>query len=278
MELFHRTSYKISAVVTKSYSSSFYLSTILLENDVKQAIHGIYGFVRYADEIVDTFHEHNKIYLIDKFEQDMKEAIEQKISLNPVLNSFQLAVNSYQIPYEYIDAFMKSMRMDLTKNEYQSKAETEEYVYGSANVVGLMCLKVFCSQNDKLFNELIHSAQMLGSAFQKVNFLRDLKADVEDLNRNYFSNFDKNNFDEYTKMQLIQEIEQEFDEALVGLRRLPGRSRLAVLTAYTYYVSLLRKIKRTAASEILKKRIRISSARKLTLMAKAAIEYKLNLI
>lgn len=278
MELFHRTSYKISAVVTKSYSSSFYLSTILLENDVKQAIHGIYGFVRYADEIVDTFHEHNKIYLIDKFEQDMKEAIEQKISLNPVLNSFQLAVNSYQIPYEYIDAFMKSMRMDLTKNEYQSKAETEEYVYGSANVVGLMCLKVFCSQNDKLFNELIHSAQMLGSAFQKVNFLRDLKADVEDLNRNYFSNFDKNNFDEYTKMQLIQEIEQEFDEALVGLRRLPGRSRLAVLTAYTYYVSLLRKIKRTAASEILKKRIRISSARKLTLMAKAAIEYKLILI
>jgi 15-cis-phytoene synthase len=278
MELFHRTSYKISAVVTKSYSSSFYLSTILLENDVKQAIHGIYGFVRYADEIVDTFHEYNKIYLIDKFEQDMKEAIEQKISLNPVLNSFQLAVNSYQIPYEYIDAFMKSMRMDLTKNEYQSKAETEEYVYGSANVVGLMCLKVFCSKNDKLFNELIHSAQMLGSAFQKVNFLRDLKADVEDLNRNYFSNFDKNNFDEYTKMQLIQEIEQEFDEALVGLRRLPGRSRLAVLTAYTYYVSLLRKIKRTAASEILKKRIRISSARKLTLMAKAAIEYKLNLI
>lgn len=278
MELFHRTSYKISAIVTKSYSSSFYLSTILLENDVKQAIHGIYGFVRYADEIVDTFHEYNKIYLIDKFEQDMKEAIEQKISLNPVLNSFQLAVNSYQIPYEYIDAFMKSMRMDLTKSEYQSKAETEEYVYGSANVVGLMCLKVFCSQNDKLFNELIHSAQMLGSAFQKVNFLRDLKADVEDLNRNYFSNFDKNNFDEYTKMQLIQEIEQEFDEALVGLRRLPGRSRLAVLTAYTYYVSLLQKIKRTAASEILKKRIRISSARKLTLMAKAAIEYKLKLI
>ena len=278
MELFHQTSYKISAIVTKSYSNSFYLSTILLENKTKEAIHGIYGFVRYADEIVDTFHGYNKMYLIEKFEADMKEAIQHKISMNPILDTFQLAVNEYNIPYEYIDAFMKSMKMDLTKKQYLTKAETDEYIYGSANVVGLMCLKIFCFKNDKLFNELVKPAEMLGSAFQKVNFLRDLKADTEGLDRTYFSNFDKNNFDESAKRELIHEIEAEFDIALEGLKRLPGRSKLAVLTAYNYYRTLLLKIKRTEASAILKKRIRISNTRKMTLMAKAAIEYKFKIV
>ena len=278
MELFHQTSYKISAIVTKSYSNSFYLSTILLENKTKEAIHGIYGFVRYADEIVDTFHGYNKMYLIEKFEADMKEAIQHKISMNPILDTFQLAVNEYNIPYEYIDAFMKSMKMDLTKKQYLTKAETDEYIYGSANVVGLMCLKIFCFKNDKLFNELVKPAEMLGSAFQKVNFLRDLKADTEGLDRTYFSNFDKNNFDENAKKELILEIESEFDIALEGLKRLPGRSKLAVLTAYNYYRTLLLKIKRTEASAILKKRIRISNTRKMTLMAKAAIEYKFKIV
>ena len=278
MELFYDTSFKISAVVTKNYSNSFYLSTLLLDKRVKSAIHGIYGFVRFADEIVDTFHSYDKEYLLHKFETDMHEAIENKISLNPVLNSFQWAVNEYQVPMAYIDAFMNSMKMDLTKKEYLTKAETADYIYGSANVVGLMCLKVFCKENTKLFGELVSSAEMLGSAFQKVNFLRDLQTDIELLERNYFPQFDKNKFDEATKLQLIAEIEQEFDIALEGIKRLPGRSKLAVYTAYNYYRKLLIKIKHSEASSILKERIRISNVRKLSIMAQSAIEYKLNMI
>ena len=278
MELFHDTSFKISAVVTKNYSNSFYLSTLLLDKRVKTAIHGIYGFVRFADEIVDTFHSYDKEYLLHKFETDMHESIENKISLNPVLNSFQWAVNEYQVPMIYIDAFMNSMKMDLTKKEYLTNAETAAYIYGSANVVGLMCLKVFCKENTKLFGELVASAEMLGSAFQKVNFLRDLQTDIELLERNYFPQFDKNKFDEATKLQLIAEIEQEFDIALEGIKRLPGRSKLAVYTAYNYYRKLLIKIKHSEASSILKERIRISNVRKLSIMAQSAIEYKLNMI
>ncbi len=278
MELFHDTSLKTSAIVTKNYSNSFYLSTLLLDKRVKTAIHSIYGFVRFADEIVDTFHGYNKAYLLQKFETDMHEAIENKISLNPILNSFQWAVNEYGIPMAYIDAFMNSMRMDLTKKEYLTNAETSDYIYGSANVVGLMCLKVFCKENTKLFGELVHSAEMLGSAFQKVNFLRDLQADIELLERSYFPQFDKNKFDENLKLQLIAEIEQEFDIALEGIKRLPGRSQLAVYTAYNYYRKLLIKIKHSEASAILKERIRISNVRKLSIMAQSAIEYKLNMI
>jgi phytoene/squalene synthetase len=278
MELFHATSLKTSAIVTKNYSNSFYLSTLLLDKRVKTAIHSIYGFVRFADEIVDTFHGYDKAYLLQKFETDMHEAIENKISLNPILNSFQWAVNEYEIPMAYIDAFMNSMRMDLTKKEYLTNAETADYIYGSANVVGLMCLKVFCKENTKLFGELVHSAEMLGSAFQKVNFLRDLQADIELLERSYFPQFDKNKFDENLKLQLIAEIEQEFDIALQGIKRLPGRSQLAVYTAYNYYRKLLIKIKHSEASAILKERIRISNVRKLSIMAQSAIEYKLNMI
>lgn len=278
MELFHDTSLKTSAIVTKNYSNSFYLSTLLLDKRVKTAIHSIYGFVRFADEIVDTFHGYDKAYLLQKFETDMHEAIENKISLNPILNSFQWAVNEYGIPMAYIDAFMNSMRMDLTKKEYLTNAETSDYIYGSANVVGLMCLKVFCKENTKLFGELVHSAEMLGSAFQKVNFLRDLQADIELLERSYFPQFDKNKFDENLKLQLIAEIEQEFEIALEGIKRLPGRSQLAVYTAYNYYRKLLIKIKHSEASAILKERIRISNVRKLSIMAQSAIEYKLNMI
>ena len=278
MELFHDTSLKTSAIVTKNYSNSFYLSTLLLDKRVKTAIHSIYGFVRFADEIVDTFHGYDKAYLLQKFETDMHEAIENKISLNPILNSFQWAVNEYGIPMAYIDAFMNSMRMDLTKKEYLTNAETSDYIYGSANVVGLMCLKVFCKENTKLFGELVHSAEMLGSAFQKVNFLRDLQADIELLERSYFPQFDKNKFDENLKLQLIAEIEQEFDIALEGIKRLPVRSQLAVYTAYNYYRKLLIKIKHSEASAILKERIRISNVRKLSIMAQSAIEYKLNMI
>jgi len=277
MQLYHKTNLKIAALVTKNYSSSFYLSTLLFDKKTRDSIFGIYGFVRYADEIVDTFHGHNKEYLLLKFEKDLLEALEQKISLNPILDAFQMTVNEYNIPYEYIEAFLNSMKMDLCKKLYLSKTETEQYVYGSANVIGLMCLKVFCNDKPEQFEKLVKPAAMLGSAFQKVNFLRDLKADTEGLGRFYFSNFDQNNFSEANKKELILEIEKEFAIAYEGIKGLPGRSKLAVLTAYKYYLSLLRKIKNTEAKQILKKRIRISNAYKLTLMAKAAIQYKLNL-
>lgn len=278
MQLYHKTNIKVAALVTKNYSSSFYLSTLLFDKKTRDAIFGIYGFVRYADEIVDTFHGYSKESLLLKFEKDLNDALIEKISLNPILDAFQIAVNEYNIPYEYIDAFMNSMKMDLGKKLYLSKTETEQYVYGSANVVGLMCLKVFCHDKPKLFEQLVKPAEMLGSAFQKVNFLRDLKADTEGLDRFYFSNFDQHNFTEANKIEIIAEIENEFAIAYQGIKQLPGRSRLAVLTAYKYYLSLLRKIKKTEAAEILKKRIRISNTYKLTLMAKAAIQYKLNLL
>jgi phytoene/squalene synthetase len=254
------------------------MSTLLFDKTTRDAIFGIYGFVRYADEIVDTFHGYDKEYLLLKFENDLNEAIAQGISLNPILDAFQLTINEYNIPYEYIDAFLKSMKMDLSKKVYSSQKETAEYIYGSANVVGLMCLKVFCHKNPDLFEQLLKPAEMLGSALQKVNFLRDLKADTEGLNRFYFSNFEQQNFNEEIKAELIAEIEKEFDIAFKGLINLPDRSKLAVLTAYYYYRSLLRKIKKTEANSILKTRIRISNTHKLTLMAKAAIEYKLNLL
>lgn len=278
MELYRQTSFDVSRIITKNFSSSFYLSTLLLDKSVKTAIHSVYGFVRYADEIVDTLHDFDKLWLLNKFEADMNEAIEKGISTNPVLDAFQFSVNKYNIPHAYIDSFLKSMKMDIDKKTYLTKDETEEYVYGSANVVGLICLKIFCHEQPKLFEELVKPAEMLGSAFQKVNFLRDLKADTEILNRSYFWNINQYAFDEKTKKQLIDEIEAEFDLALAGLRRLPGRSKLAVLTAYNYYRSLLRKIKRTQASLIMKKRIRISNAKKLGIMAKAAVEWKLNII
>lgn len=278
MQLYNTTAYNIAAIITKNYSSSFYLSTLLLEKNVKDAIHGIYGFVRFADEIVDSFHDYDKLHLLLNFEREVYEAIDKRISLNPVLHAFQLAVNEYNIPLSYIDSFLKSMKMDLNKTKYLSKAETEEYVYGSANVVGLMCLKIFCNNNEKLFDRLVTPAQMLGSAFQKVNFLRDLKADTEGLNRYYFSNISSETFSETTKYELIDEITTEFEIAYKGIIGLPGRSKLAVLTAYYYYLTLLRKIKKTDAGVILHKRIRISNSRKLTLMAKAFITYKLKLI
>lgn len=278
MQLYNTTAYNTAAIITKNYSSSFYLSTLLLEKNVKDAIHGIYGFVRFADEIVDSFHDYDKLHLLLNFEREVYEAIDKHISLNPVLHAFQLAVNEYNIPINYIESFLKSMKMDLNKTNYLSKAETEEYVYGSANVVGLMCLKVFCNNNEKLFDQLVTPAQMLGSAFQKVNFLRDLKADTESLNRFYFSNFNSETFCESTKIELIDEISKEFEIAHKGIIGLPGRSKLAVLTAYYYYLTLLRKIKKTDAGVILTKRIRISNSRKLTLMAKAFITYKLKLI
>lgn len=278
MELYRTFSYKTSRVITKVYSTSFYFSTNLLDKATKEAIYGIYGFVRLADEVVDTFHNYDKKSLLAQLEVDLKQAIEDKISLNPVLDAFQDVVNRYSIPYDLIDSFMESMKMDLNKQIYLTKDETEKYIYGSANVVGLMCLKVFCNKNNNEYERLKQPAMMLGSAFQKVNFLRDLKADINELHRTYFSDYDFNNFDENAKYSIIKDIEHEFNMAYNGIKELPGKSKLAVLTAYYYYLALLNKIKNTPANRIMECRTRIPDYQKFALLGKAYLQYQLKLI
>jgi 15-cis-phytoene synthase len=278
MDIYSKTTFIISRFITKSYSTSFYMSARLLEKDMQLAIFGIYGFVRFADEIVDTFHDFDKTKLLSDFESDLKDAIGQKISLNPVLHAFQLIVNKYKIPYELIDAFMQSMKADLNKHVYQTKEETENYIYGSANVVGLMCLKVFTKGDEAYYNRLKVPAMKLGSAFQKVNFLRDINSDISELQRTYFSNINLNNFDDEAKRALINEIKLEFEEAYEGIKHLPGRSKLAVLTAYLYYLNLLRKIELTPSYKIMEMRVRITDFKKTLLLIKAMVMYKFKLI
>lgn len=278
MDLYAKTTFELSKRIAKNYSTSFYLSSNLLKDEDKKAIFSIYGFVRIADEIVDTFHDYNKRELLITFEQQLREALESGISTNPVLHSFQLTVRRYNIPYELIDAFMHSMKMDLEKTVYQSRAETEEYVHGSANVVGLMCLKVFTNNNEDEYKRLKLPAMKLGSAFQKVNFLRDLNADINGLNRVYFSEYDFGKFDDKAKSKLVKEIRGEFNEAYQGIRQLPGRSRLAVLTAYYYYMSLLKRIELTPPQKVMNARISVPNYHKIMLLIKAMIVYKLKLI
>jgi len=250
----------------------------MFKKETRDAIYSIYGFVRVADEIVDTFHGFDREKLLEKFESDYYDAILNGISTNPVLQSFQVTVKKYRIPDEHIRAFLNSMKCDLEKTEYSSKSEIEEYIYGSADVVGLMCLKVFCLNNTELYNELEIPAMKLGSAFQKVNFLRDLKTDVQYLGRRYFPELINQNLNENIKLLLIKEIENDFNIAYTGIKRLPGRSKLAVLIAYYYYKRLLTKIKQTTATEIMEKRISVSNSRKIALLFKASIVYKLKLI
>lgn len=278
MNIYDQTSFKTSKIVTENYSTSFSYATRLLEKNRREAIYAIYGFVRFADEIVDTFHEWDKENLLDKFEEDLNQALKQGISLNPVLHSFQLVVRQYKIPGEYINAFLASMRSDLSKKEYKTKLEANTYIYGSADVVGLMCLRVFCDGDEELFQNLKHPAMKLGSAFQKVNFLRDIKNDVEHLGRTYFPRINGFGFNETTKKQIIEEIEQDFHEAYQGIKKLPNDSKLAVLLAYYYFRNLLRKLENTPANEILNRRIRISNARKIFIILKAKGICTLNLI
>ena len=278
MNIYNQTSFKTSKFITKSYSTSFYMSTRLLEKETQEAIFAIYGFVRFADEIVDTFHEFDKKQLLADFESDLKKAIATKVSMNPVLHAFQLVVNHHKIPYELIDAFLKSMRADLHKQVYENKHETDNYIFGSANVVGLICLKVFTNGDDKAYEKLREPAMKLGSAFQKVNFLRDLHTDIHDLQRFYFGAYDFKDFNEEAKCSIIDEIKVEFDEAYAGIQQLPGRSKLAVLTAYYYYLSLLKKIETTPASQIMDMRVRVPNSIKTLLLIKAMFMYKLKLI
>ncbi|MBN2635790.1 MAG: phytoene/squalene synthase family protein [Prolixibacteraceae bacterium] len=275
---YDETTLRISKVVTNRYSTSFSFATSLMNKEHRNAIYAIYGFVRFADEIVDTFHDWNKEELLSKFEEDLKFSIEKKISINPILNSFQLVVNKYNIPYKFINSFFDSMKADLQKMEYISKTETDNYIYGSAEVVGLMCLCVFCDGDTTLFQKLEKPAMKLGSAFQKVNFLRDLKNDIEVLNRNYFPEIRKDNFSNEDKLAVIHEIELEFTEALSGLKQLPADVKTAVYVAFLYYKMLLKKLKSTPAAAIFKSRVRVSNAKKIIILIKAYFQVKTKLI
>lgn len=276
--IFDNVARQCSKEVTKSYSTSFSSATRLLAPSIRQDIYNIYGFVRFADEIVDTFHDYDKSFLFDDFEKQLYEAVENKISLNPILNSFQETVHKYNIPEHLYKAFMESMRKDLHKSTYHSVEEYEQYIYGSADVVGLMCLKVFVKGNEDLYDELKHDAKKLGSAFQKVNFLRDLKADYEDLNRTYFPNVNLRELDESTKMRIITEIENDFKAGLRGIARLPVEAKLGVYTAYIYYLKLLYKLKKTPSLQIKSSRIRVNDYQKIGLLAQSYLTCRFNLI
>lgn len=277
-DLFDKISFDCSRNVTKSYSTSFSSAVKMLAPNIRQDIYNIYGFVRFADEIVDSFHDYNKEELFAGFEKDLEMALQNKISLNPILNAFQYTVTKYEIPDELIAAFMKSMKLDLTKTEYKTESEYKEYIYGSADVVGLMCLKVFVNGDDSKYESLKDSAMRLGSAFQKVNFLRDLKADYEDLNRTYFPNTDLSKLDEASKLKIIEEIEADFKAGYEGLIHLPIEAKFGVYTAYIYYKKLLSKLKSTPSAEIKNTRIRVSNYQKYGLFAKCYFTYKLNII
>ena len=277
-QLFDDVSFKCSVLVTKSYSTSFSLAVKMLSPNIRDAIYAIYGFVRFADEIVDSFHDFDKEVLINDFENEYYKSQKFGISLNPILNSFQYTVKKYNIDDELIQAFLKSMKMDLIKSEYHTKQEYDEYIYGSADVVGLMCLKVFVNGDEQKYNELKDEAMRLGSAFQKVNFLRDLKDDNLVLNRNYFPGVDLNSFDENSKAMIINEIEEDFRVAYQGIVKLPLDAKFGVYTAFVYYKKLLNKLEKTPSHKIGTTRIRVSNYTKARLFANSFVSYKLKLV
>ena len=277
IELFNEVSESCSRITTKRYSTSFASAINLLHKDLRQPIYNIYGFVRFADEIVDTFHDHNKEQLLSEFKKETYYAIERGISLNPILNSFQKTVSQFDIDHELIDVFLQSMEMDLSK-QYYNKDEYEEYIYGSAEAVGLMCLTVFCNGNKELFKELKASAQSLGAAFQKVNFLRDVKADYNGLSRMYFPGCDFNNFTARQKQEIEEDIQADFHNAYQGIVQLPLKARFGVYVAYKYYLSLFKKIKKLQPSLILESRIRIPDYKKLAIVLRAVVKNKMGLI
>ena len=276
--IFDEVSYSCSEKVTKTYSTSFSLATRLLSENIRKDIYNIYGFVRFADEIVDSFHDYNKSELFNDFSIDLEKAIRKKIHLNPILNSFQHTFHKYKIDKDLVDAFMKSMRMDLTKKKYNTVEEYKEYIYGSADVVGLMCLKVFVQGNNELYMKLKNNAMKLGSAFQKVNFLRDLKADKEDLNRTYFPNTKFEKLSELEKNEIINDIEDDFKMGLEGIKELPLDAKFGVFMAYRYYNQLLKKLKKTPATEIINRRIRVPNLKKIELLTRSYVKYQLNLL
>lgn len=277
VQLFHTTSENCSRIVTENYSTSFSSAIRMLHRDLRTPIFNIYGFVRLADEIVDSFHEYEKETLLAQFKKETYEAIERRISLNPVLHSFQRTVNEFNIDLKLVEAFFHSMEMDLTRKSYES-AEYKEYIYGSAEVVGLMCLYVFCEGKKELYDKLEAPARSLGAAFQKVNFLRDIKADYNGMSRVYFPGCDFSNFSEREKREIEEDIQQDFRDAFHGIRRLPLKARFGVYVAYKYYLSLFKKIKKLEPARVLESRIRIPNYLKAMIVFRAGVKNQLRLI
>ena len=276
-DLFDQLSYQCSKETTRKYSTSFSLGIFFLHAKLHQPIYNIYGFVRFADEIVDSFEGYNKKYLLNKFRQDTVNAIEQEISLNPILNSFQKVYHQYNISWELVDTFLKSMEMDLSLTVY-NKVDYDKYILGSAEVVGLMCLKVFTENNSELYDHLKPKAKKLGAAFQKVNFLRDAQADFEGLGRTYFPEVNMDSFTKKDKQSIELDISRDFNDALIGIKQLPKASRKGVYLAYFYYMKLFKKIKKLPANHVLESRIRIPNPQKIGLMAQSLIRHRLNLL
>jgi len=275
--LYDKVSMKCSCITTRAYSTSFSLGIQCLEKPLRNPICAIYGFVRFADEIVDTFHEYDKQSLLNRFEADTYKAIEEGISLNPILNSFQQTVNQYNIEHELIDLFLQSMAMDLDKKQYD-QSKFENYILGSAEVVGLMCLRVFCKGDGALYDKLKPNAMKLGSAFQKINFLRDLNADFVGLGRSYFPGLEVSSFDDSSKSQIEESIEQDFMMGYEGIKGLPKSARFGVYLAYVYYYALFKKIRKTPSTNILDRRIRIPNNKKYSILFKSYVKHSLNMI
>jgi phytoene/squalene synthetase len=275
LQLFHDTCFECSGLITRRYSTSFSMGIRLFHRRFRAPIYGIYGFVRFADEIVDTFHGYPKEALLRRFREDTERAIEERISLNPVLHAFQQVVHQYGIEYELIDAFLKSMEMDLTESTYDASGY-DTYIYGSAEVVGLMCLRVFCEGDEARYQGLKAPACRLGAAFQKINFLRDIKSDFDERGRVYFPGVDFQRFTAEDKAQIETDIEADFDAALEGIRRLPEGSRFGVYLAYKYYRQLFAKIRSAPAQQVAQERFRVSDKRKMYLLFSSAVRHQLN--
>jgi len=270
--IFDKVSNDCSEITTKSYSTSFSLGIKILDKRLHNPIYGIYGFVRFADEIVDSFHNYNKKELFNKYKNDTYLGINNKISLNPIINSFQEVVNKFKIDHSLIESFLNSMEMDLEDQNYDENTY-KKYILGSAEVVGLMCLTIFVNGDQNKYNELKPYAMKLGSAFQKINFLRDANDDYKTLGRTYFPEVNMENFNKSDKLKIENEIENEFIEGLKGIRMLPNTSKGGVYLAYKYYYNLFKKIKKIPAQQILEKRTRISNFRKFTILVSSMIKY-----
>lgn len=276
-ELFDKISFRCSKLTTKSYSTSFSLGILCLDKEMHDPIYSIYGFVRFADEIVDTFHQHDKKSLLDRFKNDTYLALNEKISLNPILQSFQTTVNKYHVDRSLIDQFLHSMEMDLDKKTHNQET-FEKYILGSAEVVGLMCLKVFCKGDQAMYEKLKPSAMRLGSAFQKINFLRDLNADYVGMGRTYFPGVNMETFDATSKKQIEENIAEDFHEGYLGIKQLPKGAKFGVYISYLYYLALFKKIKNTPCEKVLNNRIRIRNRHKFRILFFSYIKYQFNMI
>ena len=277
-QLYQNSCVECSELITKRYSTSFSLGIRVFDKEFRNPIYSIYGFVRFADEIVDTFHQFDKKELLDDFRKETFKAIVQKISLNPILQAFQQVVNEYEIDHQLITDFLDSMEMDLHKSTYESEAIYNKYIYGSAEVVGLMCLQVFTKGDNAFYNQLAPYAKSLGAAFQKINFLRDMNSDLEERGRVYFPGIDLTKFDEFTKQEILKDIQLDFDNALEGIRLLPKGARRGVYLAYVYYLNLYKNIRKASVEKIMEERIRVSDKRKAYLLMNTVVRNSMNLL